>query len=225
MINYEKSTPSPECLTQQLANTGNNYRCGDVIPRLKTDFKNKCYLCEEKEPSTINVEHFIPHKGNRNLMLDWNNLFYSCGHCNNTKLADPLFDDILNCIDLNIDILEVLKFEIKPFPKEDVTVSALNDTAKVVNTATLLNRIYNGSTTLKITEGINIRDKLVKELIKFNDLLQDFYYTVGLDAEEKAKIKANIKRSISSDAPFTAFKMWVLKGNAVMRVDFADILP
>ena len=48
MINLIKSTPSPVCLIDQLATAGNNYRCGDVIPRLKDDFKNKCYLCEEK---------------------------------------------------------------------------------------------------------------------------------------------------------------------------------
>jgi uncharacterized protein (TIGR02646 family) len=96
MIYIQKSQPAPECLAQQ-----KDYKCGDVIPRLKADFHNKCYLCEDKGITSINVEHFIPHRGDKNLMYDWDNLFYSCGHCNNTKLAIPKFNNILNCTEYN----------------------------------------------------------------------------------------------------------------------------
>jgi len=224
MINLTKSSPAPVCLTYQLANTGSDYKCGDVIPRLKTDFNNKCYLCEEKEPSTINVEHFIPHRGNRNLMLDWNNLFYACGHCNNIKLAKAEFDNILNCIDNAVNILEMMQFEIKPFPKEKVTISALNTNPAVINTVELLNQIYNGTTTLKITEGVNIRDKLVKDLIEFNKLLQEYYFTPGLTIADKTNISTKIRQQISADAAFSSFKIWILKANDVLKEDFADLL-
>jgi 5-methylcytosine-specific restriction endonuclease McrA len=68
-----------------------------VLNRIQTDFRNKCYLCEFKAPTNINTEHFFPHKGNVDLKFDWNNLFYCCGHCNNTKGDRPEFDEILNC--------------------------------------------------------------------------------------------------------------------------------
>ena len=58
-----------------------DYKCGDVLELLKNDFKNKCYICECKESLiSRNTEHFIPHKGDKNLKFDWNNLFWSCSH-------------------------------------------------------------------------------------------------------------------------------------------------
>ncbi|MCP5046806.1 MAG: HNH endonuclease, partial [bacterium] len=66
-----------------------------VLERVKRDFKNKCYICEYKEPPSINIEHFLPHRGDKDLKFDWDNLFWSCAHCNNTK--GDKFDNILNC--------------------------------------------------------------------------------------------------------------------------------
>ena len=124
---------------------------------MKDDFHNKCYICEEREPSTINVEHFIPHKGNKELKFDWNNLFYSCGHCNNIKHAK--YDDILNCTDSKTIILDLLQFEIKPFPREKAQIIPLKTDKQVVLTAQFLNEVYNGTTDLKTIEGVNIRNK------------------------------------------------------------------
>ena len=87
MINIVKSQPSPECLSIEAQKKNGDYKCGEVLSRIKNDFYNKCYICETQAPTTINVEHFRPHKGNVSLKFDWNNLFYACGHCNNTKLA------------------------------------------------------------------------------------------------------------------------------------------
>src|SRR5579863_3169119 len=190
MINFVKSQPSPICLTSQLASTGDDYKCGDVIERLRTDFKNKCYLCEDKGPTSINVEHFIPHRGDRRLMLDWNNLFFACWHCNNTKSANT---DLVDCTDPTINILDVLHFEGSSFPKPHVKVIPLSTDQKIVNTARLLNEIYNGTTTLKISEGVNIKDRLAKELFQFTKYLHEYYYTVGLTQIEKDQVKIEIR--------------------------------
>ncbi|HEY5125388.1 MAG TPA: HNH endonuclease, partial [Ignavibacteria bacterium] len=108
MVYLEKSQPAPDCLEIEKAKANGNYRSAEVLNRLKNDFKNKCYICEYKEPVTINVEHFRPHKGNKDLEFDWNNLFWACGHCNNIKLAK--FDNILNCTDLTHNIEKKLKY-------------------------------------------------------------------------------------------------------------------
>ena len=38
--------------------TEEDYRSEKVLLILQEDFLDKCYICEEKAPTTINVEHF-----------------------------------------------------------------------------------------------------------------------------------------------------------------------
>ena len=102
MLFFEKSQPAPACLKIEKKKANGDYKCGDVLPRLKKDFKNKCYICEQKEPTSINVEHFIPHKGDSELKFSWDNLFWSCAHCNNIK--SDKYNNILNCTDINDDV-------------------------------------------------------------------------------------------------------------------------
>lgn len=223
MINIIKSQPAPLCLSVEKEKANGDYKCGDVLKRLKDDFHNKCYICEEKEPSTINVEHFRPHKGDKELKFVWNNLFLSCGHCNNIKLAK--YDDILDCTDNSVVILDLLKFEIKPFPKEKTQISALTSDKQAVLTSQLLNEVYNGTTELKTIEGGYIRNKLIREVIEFQKLLQYYYDEPGLTADEKQKIKQDLKRKLSPEAPFTAFKYWIIKGNDELSEEFKDLIP
>jgi len=70
-----------------------DYQSGVVFEILAEDCHNKCYICEDK-PTTINVEHIIPHRGDPELQFDWNNLFLACGHCNNIK--GEKYDEILD---------------------------------------------------------------------------------------------------------------------------------
>ncbi len=102
MVHFEKSQPAPTCLETEKGKANGDYKCENVLDRIKDDFMNKCYICEYKEPESINVEHFIPHEGDKDLKFDWNNLFWSCSHCNNTKLNN--YDNILNCT-IEADVL------------------------------------------------------------------------------------------------------------------------
>jgi len=99
MVYFEKSNPAPECLEVEKAKANGDYKCDNVLEKIKIDFKNKCYICNYKEPVTINVEHFRPHKGDKNLKFQWENLFWSCGHCNNIKLDNYI--DIIDCTNVN----------------------------------------------------------------------------------------------------------------------------
>lgn len=218
MINVEKSQPAPVCLAIEKLKSAGDYKCGDVIERLKIDFKNKCYICEEKAPSTINVEHFIPHKGNIDLKYDWNNLFFACGHCNNTK--SDIHVNILNCTHSQINILEEIQFEIKPIPKEKVKISALSSRTETENTVKLLDAVYNGTTVLKNLESENIRNKLIKEMNLFSSLLLDFFD----EEDDKDKLREQIKKKLSKGAAFTAFKVWVIKSNPELLEEFEDLL-
>lgn len=62
MIYFPKSQPAPECLEIEKSKANGDYKQPEVLERLQDDFKNKCYLCEDKDITSINVEHFKPHQ-------------------------------------------------------------------------------------------------------------------------------------------------------------------
>lgn len=222
MINVVKSQPAPLGLEIEKAKSNGTYRLEEVIARLKTDFNNKCYLCEEKGVKDINVEHFEPHLNNKDKKFDWNNLFWSCSYCNNIKL--DTHTNLLNCADSTQQILESIKFDIKPFPKEKAIISSLNTEQKTINTVKLLDAIYNGTTLLKIEGALNLRQRLITELAQFGQYLRDYFYQEGLNEDDKKELRIKIRRSLSKDSSFTAFKVWIIKDNDTLFVEFGGLI-
>jgi uncharacterized protein (TIGR02646 family) len=217
MVHFEKSQPAPECLETEKVKASGDYKCGDVLERIKTDFKNKCYICGYKEPVTINVEHFRPHKGNNDLKFRWENLFWSCSHCNNSKLDN--YDDIIDCTNQDEDIENRLKITMKPFPKETVTIEPLDQNQSTLSTVELLNAVFNGTTKLKTIEASNLRNKILEDILDFQEYLNN-YYKDGFDADDKANFLAHIKRHLKKSSNFTAFKRSIIRENEVMNADF-----
>lgn len=220
MVYFEKSQPAPACLEVEKAKTNGDYKCGEVLERLYNDFKNKCYLCEQKAPTTINVEHFTAHQGDLNLKFDWNNLFWSCGHCNNTKLA--LYSDLLNCTVAADAVETALKYEIKPFPKEKAQITAQNADPRTGRTRDLLLAIFNGTTPLKTIESSNLREHLLREIKDFQTELIAYYESIG--EAERQEHRQKIARHLDRSSAFTAFKRWVIRNNEGLYSDFAHLL-
>lgn len=52
-----------------------------------------------KELQNPNVEHLLPHKNGKypERKFDWENLFWSCGHCNGVKNNSKYDDGIIDC--------------------------------------------------------------------------------------------------------------------------------
>ena len=217
MIHLPKSQPAPSSLALK-----QSYREVDVLERLRKDFKNKCYICEENEITTLNVEHFIPHRNNIDLKFDWNNLFFACGHCNNTKLAKSDYDNILNCTNPKDDPENLIEYEMKPFPKEKVnlkSVQGFESDKRVVNTIKLLDSIYNGTTSLKMIESSNLRNKLLREIMDFQKYLLEYYQDIT--DEDRDICKKKIQTHLKSNSAFTAFKRWIIKNNSELKKDFS----
>ncbi len=221
MIFHAKTQPAPPCLAIEKVKKNGSYRCMDALQQLKIDFKNKCYICEQKEPSAINIEHFTPYRGDKNLKFDWDNLFYCCAHCNNTKLDKAKYDSILNCTIETDNVDSVIRYKMNPFPKEKAEITAITDDLKVHNTVHLLLAVYNGVTPLKRIESGNLRNKLLKEIRAFQAQLCEFYED-DYSEEEKNQIKNNIIRALRPSSNFTAFKKWIIRDNEVMAEDFAE---
>jgi 5-methylcytosine-specific restriction endonuclease McrA len=89
MVKLTKS-PLPDGVT---ITSPDDYRSGIVFETLINDCRHKCYICEDN-PTSINVEHIVPHKSDPALKYDWDNLFIACGHCNNIK--GERYSDVIN---------------------------------------------------------------------------------------------------------------------------------
>ena len=219
MLYFEKSQPAPYCLENEKNKVNGDYKCDDVLDRIRNDFKNKCYICEYKEPETINIEHFIPHQGNIDLKFDWNNLFWSCSHCNNTKLSN--FINLLNCTDANDDIENRLKYKFSPFPFEWVIIEALDNSPETLSTRDLLLNVYNGTTKLKTIESANLRNKLLEEIKDFQDLLCEYFKDIYSD-EDLEYFLVKIKGHLNKASNFTSFKRWIVLKNDRLREEFEN---
>lgn len=220
MIRINRSPNIPESLESEKKKNG-SYKCEDVINQLKIDFNNKCYICEQKEPKSINVEHFKSHQGNIDLKFEWSNLFWSCSHCNNTKLDK--YDEIIDCTDSNSKPDEWLKYNFNPMPFEKVEIETIVNTATNKKTAELLNKVYNGHTPIKELEAHNLRNDLIKTIREFQELIID-YYSGTLIPEALENIHLKIRSHINPVSNFTAFKRWIIRNNSRLLADFGEYL-
>ena len=97
MVKIERTPTPPASLAIEKAKASGKYNLDDVVTQLHADFHGKCYLCEQNALQSIEVEHLIPHHGDVDLKFDWNNLFYSCAHCNSVKNQRQYESNILDC--------------------------------------------------------------------------------------------------------------------------------
>lgn len=218
MISIEKK-PVPSELEKLVKDT-KNYRHQVVVEKIKSDFNNKCYLCELKESTSINIEHFIPHRGNEDLKYKWSNLYFACSHCNGIKghrydnILDPLNDDIEASINCRMDAVPMAK----------VIIEGTSDDKKVVNTVNLLDEIYNKCSELagvRTEESRNLRNRLLKELRSFQDSLFIYYDEEELE-EDREKAKKEIIKHLRSKSQFTAFKRCLIKEKEIIYEEFKD---
>lgn len=152
-------------------------------------------------------------------MFDWNNLFWACGHCNNTK--GDRFQKLLNCLDPKHDVENWIKYEIRPYPGEKVVIEGLKDDEAVDQTVRLLLAVYNGTTQLKEIEAVNLRKKLLEEIKEFQGFLFD-YDDDTVEAKERDYCLRQIKRRLKKSSAFTAFKRWIIKGNSLLKKEFSQ---
>lgn len=219
MLFFEKSQPAPDCLAQEKTKARGDYKCGDVLSRLQHDFKNKCYICETKAPTAINVEHFRPHKGDMDRKFDWNNLYLSCAHCNNIKGGG--YEEILDPTNPNDNIELRLRCRMKPLPFEQVKIEALDADPQTIMTGELILAVFNGTTNLKSLESSNLREKLLTEIRQFQDYLCA-YFATGCSEAEKDYLGRKIETHLSNASAFTSFKRWIIRDNDKLRQEFGQ---
>lgn len=186
------------------------------------DFKNKCYLCEQDELASINIEHRIPHCGDADLKFDWNNLFLACPHCNNIKLAK--YGDILDCTCKTDEVEDSIKLKLDSFPMSEVEVVANRMDDRTKQTAELLDAVYNGTTPMKTKEAGNLTSKLDAEIYQFQQQLRRYLEAKKHgDEEEMRSLRRKIGYGLQKTSPFTSFKRWIIRDNPKRNIEFGDL--
>ncbi|MDM2848783.1 hypothetical protein OGX83_09790 [Citrobacter sp. Cpo074] len=198
MFNVIRPTEIPHSLTLR-----KDYKGEDVLNALKVCFHKKCYLCETKEPHDINIEHFIPHEGDLHLKFDWNNLYLVCSRCNNIKLADRA--TLLDCCDTTQDVSKKIKIlpPCSPYAKKMLIEPNTQDDV-VLNTASLLDKIYNSEHTInKEVTGSFLRKKVFDEMIDLTIHMINYLKKDTLEIE-RPTILLRIKKLTESESPFSS---------------------
>lgn len=203
----EKSQRAMDSLQRAKLRNG-SYNTPEVNAALKEMFHGKCYICENKEITSYQIEHLIPHRGNAELKYDWDNLFLACTHCNNTKLDK--YEPILDCT--KIDVEQVIAFRKKGYfgTDEELVFDMLDSGREIENTVKLLHEVYYGSTPQKKMEAAILRRILRKEVSKFKEYVREYKEA---EDEEKEDLMYLLKQELGDGSAFAAFKRWLIRDN------------
>lgn len=204
MFNVVRNESTPASLASR-----RRYDSDDVLEALKKVFHKKCYICETSEPLDINVEHFVAHEGDEDLKFDWNNLYFSCGRCNNIKLAK--YNGLIDCCDPDTDVVRTVKHlpPSTPYAKH-LQIEAQSDDDKTQLTAELLDKVFNS----KHTPNKEISSSFLRKKVfdQYNLLLEELivYYAPKALPKHKAKAIKRIKLLLKPTSPYSAFISWCI---------------
>lgn len=179
----------------------------DVFDALSRVFYKKCYICETKEPIDINVEHFEPHLGDIDKKFSWENLYFSCGRCNNIKLAK--YNELLDCCDPNVDVLRSIK-HVPPITAyaKCLRIEPQFDDKKTRLTAELIERVFNSEHTPNKTVSASfLRKKVFQQFNLFLDLQCKYFDELTLPAEKEIALE-RMKLLIKASSQYSAFISW-----------------
>ena len=203
----EKSKKAVDSLKIEKAKKG-AYNTPEVNAALKEMFHGKCYICENKQVTSYQIEHLKAHRGNMDLKYDWNNLFLACAHCNNTKLDK--YEPIIDCTKENVEELIAFRKEGYFGMDEKLIFDVLDFKIETQNTVKLLQEVYYGSTPQKKMEAKILRKTLRKELSKFKEYVREYKEA---EDEEKDDLKCLLQQQLKDSSPFAAFKRWLIRDN------------
>lgn len=207
MIKIERSFPAPESLAVESKKVSGSYEKEDVIKRLIKDFHNKCYICEMDKLQDPQVEHLLPHKDGKypDRKYDWNNLFWSCGHCNGIKNQKKYDVGIMDCC--KTDPEQLISFRLE---EAQVQVLAKDEkNAQAVLTAELVTEVFDKKNTAMRTYKSDMRfQELNQEMNKLYDSIEELQ-----DNPESKFVLKKLKALLRKESRFAAFKRNYIREN------------
>lgn len=209
MVKVKRSFPAPKSLAEEAKKATGKYDKSDVIEQLKKDFHNKCYICEMKELQDPNVEHLLPHKNGKypERKFDWENLFWSCEHCNSVKNNGKYDEGIIDCC--KYDPENYLKFQVK---NDDVIINVSDSNDEIQKrTALLIEETFS----LKNT---GMRTYTSAERLKLLQKEMNILYTQLEKIQNHPNSKITMKTIYSllkRESAFAAFKRCYIREHAI----------
>lgn len=208
MVKIERSFPAPGSLAVEAKKVNGRYDKQDVIEQLKRDFHNKCYICEIRELQDPNVEHLLPHKNGKypERKYDWENLFWSCGHCNGIKNSNKYDEGIMDCC--KCDPEKYICFQIE---EDEVVITVSDPDDKMLKrTALLITETFSMKNTGMRTYTSDERLKLLqKEMNLLYRQLEKIHNSSG------SKVTMRIIRSLlRRESAFATFKRCYVRDHA-----------
>lgn len=201
MFNVMRPKTVPASLSRK-----QSYSDKDVVESLEKAFHGKCYICETKDPLSLNVEHFEAHQGNAEKKFDWDNLFYSCARCNNFKRHT--YNDILKCTDVSINVLMLIRHIPPMTPYSDIIIEAMDKNPKTVRTADLISRIFNEDDTgNKSVVRVQLRKRVYKRYAKVIQHINTYIDEDELD-DTKQRAVQHLKALMDVKQEYSAFLRW-----------------
>ncbi len=202
MFNVTRRETAPESLNRR------SWRGHDVAEALRKDFLDKCYLCESKEPTCFNVEHFYAHKGDEDKKYEWTNLYFCCSRCNNFKGAKY---NVLDCTNPRLDVCRLIRHVPPTTPySQTLIVEPMNNDPLVVETADLLRKIYNQNDTgNQAVSSAYLRRKVHIKYYKLLECINRFGDNESLPCERDNALE-QIKNMMGREQEFSAFLRWTV---------------
>lgn len=208
MVKVKRSMPAPASLEIEKAKANGSYEKPDVVAQLRKDFHNKCYICEMDNLQDPQVEHLRPHFNgkNKDLKFDWNNLFWSCGHCNSVKNQRKFDNHIIDCCAMDPELK--IYFRLCNGNTDVQAVDSGDEDAKM--TAELIMEVFN-----KVNSGMRV----YKSNMRFEELnreMNKLYATLEelLESPESTFLLKKLQVLIRRESRFAAFKRCYIRENA-----------
>jgi uncharacterized protein (TIGR02646 family) len=214
MVKVERSFPAPDSLAEEKQKVNGSYSKPDVIERLAKDFHNKCYICELDKLQDPQVEHLRPHFGGKDIdrKFDWNNLFWSCSHCNGVKNQRKYDESIIDCCKSDPEARIYFKLH---DGKTDVTAVNLTDSEARI-TAELVTEVFNlKNSGMRVYKSALRFEELNREMNKFYDTLDELAQNPKSGFALK-KLKALIRK----ESRFAAFKRCYIRENEAKYIEY-----
>lgn len=181
----------------------------DVLDLLCETFLDKCYICETKNPLSLNVEHFVAHQDDTDKMYDWHNLFLACARCNLIKRH--FYNNLINCTDPNTDALRLIRHvpPTTPFVKT-LIIEPTDDNPKTIQTATLIRKIFTDDNTgNKNVTGTYLRKRVYGRYSKLIEQMNIYISEDSLDSHKEDAI-LRIKQLMHKNQEYSAFLRWAI---------------
>lgn len=206
MIRVRKSeTPA------ELAQSG--YTCDAVKRALVLDGDQKCFICERRRDTDLQVEHLqsrinFPEREN-----DWDNLYIACDYCNKRKssshddMLHPDQCDVEELIDHRVDLMS-----------EVALFSSAQPTADVQSTIRLLSKVYNGA-------RLKGKPRHVLEQLFWDYFKKEYVYflkVVNAYLAGKPGAEVDVRELLDVKEEFLAFKYHVIRTNPVLMQTFQN---